>query len=347
MLYVTTRTEQESYTSLRALGENLGPDGGRYLPVFFPHYSQGQILALQEKTFAQIVAEVLNAFFSARLEERDVDFCVGRLPMRLISMSCRALVAEPWHNPDWSISRIVRNLTSRMTGTQYQRGKPSEWAQIAVRIAVLFGIFGELLRGGKVYWNKPVDLAMAAGDFSTPMAAWYAKRMGLPIGEIICSCNANGALWELLHRGEVKTGALSVKTNTPRGDIACPGCLERLIYDCFGTAEARRFSETMYAGGIYGLMPEQAMKLGKTMHTAVISDGRVESLISTVYQTGTYVLSPYSALAYGGLLDYRARTGSVRTAVIFTEESPICCKETVCKAMGISETELRERLNIK
>ncbi len=347
MLYVTTRGTQESFTSVRTLGEACGPDGGCFLPVVFPIYHEDEILAFGEKSFSQCIAEVLNGFFSARLDERDVDFCVGRFPLRLIPMSHRILVAEPWHNPDWSVSRMVRNLTSRMRGTQYQAALPPAWARIAVGVGVIFGIFGQLLQQRSMDWDWPMDLSVSMGDFTTPMAAYYAKKMGLPIGRIIVGCNVNGGLWELTHRGEMKTNVLAEKTNTPKGDCACPPDLERLIYDCLGSGEAQRFGEAYRTGEVYSLKQEQADVLHQAMYTAVISDRRVESVIASVYTGSTYLLSPYSALAYAGLLDYRATGGSGRTALLLTEESPICCADTVCGAMGISNAELRERLNLK
>ena len=346
MLYVTTRNRQRNYLALRVLEDSLGPDGGRFLPVVFPRYPPERICALRGRSFGEILAEILGCFFPAGVEARDVNFCVGREPLVIRPMDYRVLVAEPWHNPGWSLSRAVETLSGRLTGRPASQSPPTEWVEIAVRIGVLFALFGMLMGQGLADWDDPVDLAVAAGDFVTPMAGWYARKMGLPIGRIVCGCNANDALWELLNRGEVKTGGTALETNTPKGDILCPPCLERLIHDCYGPGEARRFSDILSMGGAYCLPGEDA-RLGESLYSAVIGDRRVERLLDSVSRRGAGILSPYGALAYGGLLDYRAGTGCVRTAVIFTEESPIRCKETVCRAMGITETELRQRLHIK
>ena len=84
--------------------------------------------------------------------------------------------------------------------------------------------------------------------------------------------------------------------------------------------------------------------LRKGMFAAVVSRARVESIIPSVYRTNQYILDTYSALAYGALSDYRARTGSSGTALILMEKSPLCNAEAVAGSMHITTQELKRRL---
>ena len=101
MLYVTTRNSRETFTTQRALRENRGPDGGMYLPFRAPCFSQAELDALAEKPFNQRVADILNLLFQTRLSGWDVDFCAGRFPVRLESLSHRIVMTETWHNTQW------------------------------------------------------------------------------------------------------------------------------------------------------------------------------------------------------------------------------------------------------
>ena len=78
---------------------------------------------------------------------------------------------------------------------------------------------------------------------------------------------------------------------------------------------------------------------------AVISKKRMESIIPNVYKTSGALLGPESALAYGGLQDYRAITGESRPALILTEKSPACDAQTVCSALGIPRDQLEKTLS--
>ena len=346
MLYVTTRNKNDAHTAHKTLTTDRTTDGGLYVPFQMPLLSKEEILQLKDKTFGQCVADILNIFFSARLDGWDVDFCIGRYPVKLVPMSHRIVVAETWHNPDWDYARMVRNLYSRLCGNDDNHGVPSNWAWIAIRIATLFGIYGQLIKKGLVDPENSFDVAVPSGDFSAPMAVWYSHKMGLPIGRIITACNENGEIWNLIHHGQFKTDLIASPTNTPLCDVSVPENLERLIYGCNGTNEVHTFLEAYRAGKGYTPNTEVFERLRDGMYSAVVSQKRMESVISNVYRTSTYLLDPYGALAYGALQDFRATAGEGRTTVLLTEQSPICSAATVSKAMGISIQDLKERLSI-
>ena len=347
MLYVTTRDKNDAYTAYRTLGDNRGKDGGFFIPFQMPRYDRETINSLKDKTFGQNVADILNHLFSARLDGWDVDFCIGRYPTKLVAMSHRIVFAEVWHNPDYDLARLVRNLSSRIRGADNAPAEPTNWAWIAVRIAVLFGVFGELERVNLVDYDRPVDLAVPTGDFTAPMAVWYAREMGLPVGNIICGCNQNSEIWELLHHGELHTDGQATATVTPKGDHVVPPDLERLIYATLGAEENARFLAACSAGRVY--RPPQLCfeDLRRGMYAGVVSDERIKTIIRSVYNTSTYIMDSYSALAYGGLQDYRTRYAEGRTAVVLSEQSPIHASGMVCSALGIQADELTDRLNMR
>ena len=344
MLYITTRDNTDAFTVHHTLCKDVGPYGGLYLPFKQVSLSREKLESMKDMSFGQCVADVLNLFFSARLDGWDIDFCVGRYPYRLVPMSHRIVIAETWRNPEWNFARMVRNLHSRILGSAEDTESPTNWTWIAVRIAVLFGLFNELAKLGVVTSNQKIDIAVTAGDFSAPVAVWYARKMGLPVGNIIVSCNENSAAWDLLHHGELHSNVSLIKTSTPLCDVTVPCNLERLIYDAFGPEETSRYIQTIENRGVYTITEDQIQVLREGLFGAVVSQKRMESVINSVYRTSTYILGPYSALAYGGLQDYRATTSEAGPALILTEQGPLCAGETVSRAIGLPLRELKDRL---
>lgn len=344
MLYVTTRDKKDAYTVSRVLLNDRGPDGGLFVPFQLPTYSQSEIEGLKEKSFGQRVADILNLFFSARLTGWDVDFSIGRTPVKLVQMNYRIVLAETWHNQQWEFSWVVSQLMSRIRGNAAAE-KPSAWTQVAVRIAVLFGIFGELIKSNKLDYEHPVDIAVPSGDFALPLAAWYARKIGLPIGTIICSCNENGAPWDLLNYGQVHTDTVAVKTDLPEADFAVPPHMESLIFNALGYDEAVRFCEACHLGKTYKPDSHGLLQLRDGMFAAVVSPKRVAEIIPRVDRSSSYLMDPYAALAYGGLQDYRAKTGESRTTLIVSEKSPSCYADMMTKVLGLSYREFTERVN--
>lgn len=344
MLYVTTRINRDAFTAHRALTEQRGPEGGLYLPMRMPKFSQEQICGLGNRSFGENVADILNLLFNTRLSGWDVEFAVGRHSIKLVSLNSKAAVAETWHNPDWRFERMARNLCKAVRQTD-EDCKVTDWMMIAARIAVLFGIFGELLRTGQVTMDAPIDVALPSGDFSAPMAAWYAREWGLPIRQIVCCCNENSAPWSLLHQGDLRTDGVAVRTATPNCDQAVPADLERLVYSTLGYAQTKRYCEACRQGGTYHLEGKQLQKLRQGLYVSVVSQRRLESMIPNIYHSNGYIPDPYTALAYSGLIDYRSRTGENRPALILAEESPAFSLDTVAACLGITTGELKDRIN--
>ncbi|MCD7754902.1 MAG: hypothetical protein LUJ09_00975 [Firmicutes bacterium] len=346
MLYVTTRNQYDAFTAPRTLQSDRAPDGGFYAPFRLPRVENPEILALKDQSFSQCVAQILNLFFSCKLTAWDVEMSIGRYPMQVIPMSHRMMVAETWHNPQWDYSRMEKNLFARLRGSEDVDAPAVSWAAIAIRIAVLFGIYGELQRSCGVRPEAPVDVAVPTGDFAAPMAAWYAREMGLPIANILCVCNENSAVWELLHHGEVRTDVPAIHTATPLADIPVPENLEHLIAGTLGAEEAQRYGAICGKGGTYAPYSGRLERLRRGMYAAVTSDARLEGLIPSVYRTVGYILGPYTALVYSGLLDYRAKTGETRPALLLSDRSPICDGGMVASALDISQPQLAKLLRM-
>ncbi len=345
MLYATTRNQNDVYTVHKAIHTDCAPDGGLYVPFKLPVWDREQLKALAGNTFGQNVAQVLNDFFSCGLSAWDVEFAIGRSPVRLSHVNHRVVVAELFHNPEGKFQRMVQTLSDKLRKEDI--GEPaSNWVQIAVAIAALFGIYGEYLQADMDLLDTPVDIAVTTGSFRMPVAAWYARQMGLPVGNIVCGCNANGAVWDLLHKGEMPTGNTAVATIAPEADIALPRDLERLICATLGVKETARYLQCCATGSLYEIVPEELEQLRSGIFAAVISDQRIRSLILSVYRNSRYIFGPYSILAYGSLMDYRAKTGESRTAILVCERSPLCDSQLVADAMDISVPELKKKLSL-
>lgn len=344
MLYVTTRNNTDTFTAHRALTENRAPDGGFYVPFRMPRFDKEQIESLAKRPFNQCVADILNLLFSTRLTAFDVDFSIGRCPVRLVNFSHRILLGETWHNLEWDFDHMVQNLFEKVADSK--DSEPTDWFRIAVRIAVLFGFVGKLMRKEIVSTKAPMDIAVLSGDFSAPMAAWYARSWGLPIANIVICCNDNNNPWELLHHGEMRTNVVAISTSTPDGDFAVPTDLERFVHACGGHREANRYVEICREGRMY--IPSEFVyeNMQQGMYASVVGQGRVASAIPNVYRTHERIFDPYAALVYSGLFDYRAGTGESRTAMILSDKGPGRESERIAAAMGITVEELQKVLKI-
>ena len=344
MQYVTTRSNEKTYSWLHALTEDRAEDAGFYVPAEPVGFSAEEIEALAMKNPNQAVADILNRLFDSQLSRWDVDFAVGRYPVRLSTMVRRIAIAESWHNVDWEFDRTVRELSAKLKGSR-DSGKPaSDWCRIAVRIGYLFGIFGELMRDGIAAPDKKVDVAVPSGDFNAVMAVWYARSWGVPVGSLIICCNENNNLWNLIRQGEMRTGIALRHTSTPQCDHVWPEGLERLLHSCGGGNEVDSFVRAAGEGRAYFPDPLTLLRLQEGIYVSVIGQERVEATIPTIYKNHNYVFGPYSALCYAGLTDFRSRTGSGDHALILSERGALRDDAFVARQLNMAVSTLHNIL---
>ncbi len=340
MLYVSTRSKTDSFTAYRALHEDRAPDGGLYLPMRMPGLNQEQLREMTGKGFFDNVAKILTLFFPVQLSPWDVRVCFGSEPVHLAVIGRKVAISEYFHSSDGRYESAVQRLYEKIAGEQGRLKKPSTWAVLAIKIATVFGVFCNL----PARWGRPVDIAVPTGDFTDPMAVWYAREMGLPVGNILCACNENGAVWELVRRGEFNTGVSCVSTRTPALDHAVPAGLEWLIYCTLGPQETRRYVQCCQTRSIYKLQEEQYGRLKTGLAASVVGSGRLGTVISSAWITSGYIMDPHTAICYGGLQDFRAATAEARQTVILCAENPVFHLDLIAEATGMGMMDLKSRI---
>lgn len=313
MEFVTTRDPRVTHPAQQALTRDRGAEGGLFLPLSFPQYGKQELDALAALPFTARMARVLNTLCDSGLTQWDVDFCVNRNPVRLVELPQKITLVQCWHNQEGTFSYMARALAARMR--RDGEPVPTDWAQIAIRLAVLVALFADGRFPGRM------DIAVTGGEFHGPVSAWYAREMGLPIGQIVLCCNENGGLWELFHRGQLRTDGVSVKTSTPEADVVLPAGLERLIFACGGSHEVERYLDALRLGKTYYPEEEVFARLREGVSVSVVGRQRMESAIRSVRATGT-LLGPYDGLCHAGLLDHRAGTGRNAAALILSARCP-------------------------
>ena len=339
MLYATTRSKVATYTAQRALKEERAPDGGFYIPTRFPYYDRDSLLALLKEPSTEIVARILNGFFRTDIGRLDVEFALGKRFFGIRDISHRIFIGELWRNLYGSFDTVCHRLTQRVS-LEAGTDQAGTWMRISCRIALCFAIFGELYRREQAAWFEVLDVAVLTGDFEGAFAVYAARKMGLPVGEIICCCNENNGIWDLINRGQMKLNAKIVPTMTPKCDMVVPQALELLIRDKLEWDDVEEFLQQQKKGATYYLSPEEFRHFRYGFTASVVGDKRVQLAIPNLYNTNGYILCPYSALVYAGLMDYRSHPGPRRAALMLSEFDPRENLDTVVRALAISDREL-------
>ena len=336
MLYVTTRSEKDTFTAFRALSAETAPDGGHFVPFKLPTYSITQLKAMANGGFNQTVADILNVFFSAGLTAWDVDLTIGKSCCKLLAMNHRMLISELWRNPAGSADYIVERLYFRLCSGHEAPVKPGDWAKTATWIAVFFAIYAQAVQQEQISLGDVIDVAIPGENFLMPMAAWYARKMGLPIQTIICACDDSCSYWDIIHRGTQSTATFTAP--------ALLG-IEKLFSATLGKDSAVAFTELCAKRRSYNLDEEQLPVVSEGFFCAVAGENRCAQTINSVYRTNSYILEQKTALGISALQDYRSATGKSRLTLIVSEIDPSGALDQISNATGIGAGELKKLIN--
>ena len=335
MLYITTRNNEDTFTAYKALTSSLAADGGRFVPFRLPRYTAEEIAGLKNISINQTIADILNLFFSSRLASGNLDLRIGKNMLRVVPMNHRIVVAELWHNLEGNFSYIENTLYNTLTDDQ-NGPEITDWVRLSVRIAMLFGLYGELLRAELLEPGQTFDISVPNDSFVTLMAAWYCRTMGLPVNKIICSCEDGNAMWDFINRGVLNTNSVSKE-----GQLG----IERLLQGTFGCAEAERFRQVCDAEQAYSVSIDALPAFNRGLFCSVVGKDRIYKTINSVFRSSNYIMDPQAALCYSGLQDYRAKTGESVLTVILGEGTPMDFTADICEATGISADKLQDHIN--
>ena len=334
MLYITTRSVTNQYTAHKALINDSASDGGKFVPFRFPQYTTQQINQLKSKSFFRIVAEVLDQFFSLRLCNDDFDFDLPAFHS-VLQMSHRAVIAELWHNQTGSYQEFETYVRKRLANKAGVETCAADWTRIAIRIAVIFALYGEMLRLEWVNPDRTIDVSSCNDDLLTPIAALYCRNMGLPINVIICTCEKDNDIWDFIHKGTVNTAMMPE---------ALQSGLERLIHTTLGAEEGLRFARCCGENKTYTVDEEKLSTMNAGLFCVVAGKERSGQVINSLFRMNTYIADNHTALAYGGLQDYRAKMGGNGFALLLSDNTPLRCLEDISAATGLEENKIESFL---
>lgn len=87
--------------------------------------------------------------------------------------------------------------------------------RLAPQTAYYFAAYGDMVANGTIEFGREVDFVVPTGNFGNILAGYMAKRMGLPVGKLICASNANDVLYQFLSEAYTTAQADSLSKPPP------------------------------------------------------------------------------------------------------------------------------------
>ena len=207
--------------------------------------------------------------------------------------------------------------------------------RLAPQIMYYFRAYRDLLDAGKITLGEVVNFSVPTGNFGDILAGYFAKRLGLPVGKLICASNANNVLTDFIRTGTYDRRRPLLKTTSPSMDILVSSNLERLLYLLSGdTALVAGLMAQLNKEGSYTVPDSLKEAIQKEFWAAYCDDARADEIMGRVYKDCGYLCDPHTASGWAAAEDYIAETGDKRAMVVLSTASPYKFPVAVLTAIG-------------
>jgi threonine synthase len=160
--------------------------------------------------------------------------------------------------------------------------------------------YAAMVASGGVIAGHEIDVCVPTGNFGNILAGYYAKRMGVPIGRLLCASNENNVLTDFIATGvyDISERAF-VTTPSPSMDILVSSNLERLLFELTGSAETVR-------GWMGDLQRDRRFQVDRDTFASMraiflgdwVSNDDSLAVIRRVWDEHGYLLDPHTAVAW-------------------------------------------------
>lgn len=115
-------------------------------------------------------------------------------------------------------------------GVRLSSANSINWGRLVPQVAYYFSAYCRLVKRGALTLGEAMDVCVPTGNFGNILAAYIAKRAGLPIDRFICASNMNNVLYDFINTGVYDKNRPFHTTASPSMDILVSSNLERLLY---------------------------------------------------------------------------------------------------------------------
>lgn len=208
-------------------------------------------------------------------------------------------------------------------GMRFSSANSINIGRLVPQIVYYFYAYGQMVKAGEVKAGDPINITVPTGNFGNILAAYYAKKMGLPCTKLICASNENRVLVDFFRTGRYDRNREFILTSSPSMDILISSNLERLVYASAGEdADATRaFMEKLSKEGSYEIT--EKMQEGLTDFWGdYASEEMTSQEIRRLFEESGYVIDTHTAVASNVYRRYREETGDTTKTVIASTASP-------------------------
>lgn len=214
----------------------------------------------------------------------------------------------------------IRELNEK--GYFFSSANSINWGRLVPQIVYYISAYCDLVRDGTVRPGEPVNVTVPTGNFGNILAAYYAKKMGLPLGKLICASNCNHVLTDFFQTGVYDRNRLFYTTVSPSMDILISSNLERLLYLNGGSEVTAGWMQELKEKGSY-TVPQALMDTIRNDFSAGYCDEeQTGNVIVKHWREQGYLADTHTAVGMHCAAQFAREQGNATPMLVVSTASP-------------------------
>ncbi len=229
-------------------------------------------------------------------------------------------------------------------GMMFSSANSINWGRLVPQIVYYISAYCDLIENGALQMGDPINIAVPTGNFGNILAAYYAGRMGVPIGKLICASNRNRVLTDLIKTGVYDRNRDFYTTSSPSMDILISSNLERLLFHLSDGDDSAvgEMMESLTKHGAYTLPNPVRAKLNALFEGGWCGEEDTAKTIRETYEKTGYLCDTHTAVAVNVYQNYRNESGDQTPTVIASTANPYKFPASVLAALEGDNSALSE-----
>lgn len=219
-------------------------------------------------------------------------------------------------------------------GMMFSSANSINWGRLVPQIVYYISAYCDMIDNGEIKNGDEMNVVVPTGNFGNILAAYYAKKMGVPVGKLICASNANNVLTDFLKTGIYDRNRKFFTTTSPSMDILISSNLERLLFHLADENDETiaKWMAELSNEGKYEVTADVKEKVLSLFDAGCCDDEETKDTIGKTYKNG-YLLDTHTAVAVKVYRDYTERTGDKTPTVIASTANPYKFSAAVLSAV--------------
>ncbi len=224
-------------------------------------------------------------------------------------------------------------------GMEFSSANSINWGRLLPQIVYYYWAYLQMVSQKKIINGDQINIAVPTGNFGNILAAYYAGRMGLPVGRLICASNRNNILTDFIQTGVYDLKREFYRTMSPSMDILISSNLERFLFELSGhnAGKINRWYEEMARDKRFKVDDSTRQHLLNIVYAGYSDEEDTQSEIQRVYNKYQYLMDTHTAVGSAVYNRYREETGDKSPVILASTASPFKFAGSVYQALHSGE----------